>query len=231
MDALFANLTPMGLLAARLGPAGAGALAVLGLAFLGLGHRAFRPASALAAAVGGAAFVAFAIDRWKVKLPVAAPLAIGAGGVVGFAVGLAWPTGGIAFATAGAAAVGGGAAAARWPEHEQVIVPATAVTGALLAALAMRLLTSFVPVAIGAVLAAVGGWGAVGASGLSAKAFRLVPAWAALLGLLLVVGTVLEHGRRGRREARLTAKNALAERESRRRREEEDRQRYAKYME
>lgn len=232
MEDVAARVIEIGLLSARLGAGGAVAFAVTGLAVLVLGHRAYRPAAGLVAGLAGALAAALVLLRWKIDLPVSANLAIATVGVVFLAGGLLAPNlasvaaAGVAGATAGLA-IGESLS----NEFRNYALLGGAMAGALVAGLLSSALPTLLPPLVGAFAVALGAWGAVGASGASPQLFRLPVIWLAIAGVLAVAGVAFERARSARRGTRASNKGLAAEREAKARRDEEDRKRYARYME
>lgn len=230
MDALEARLLDAGLLIARQGVTGALGMLVAGLLFVGLGARAFRPAVALAAAVGAGALVAVANAWLRPKLPFSPELAIGAGAVLGAVCGLLAPRAGTVVASTGAAALVG-MAVAPWVPWRQTGFPALGgvVAGGVAGVLLLAVLPTMLASVLGAGLLAAAAWGYTGASGLSPALFRLPLAWVGLFVLLSGAALLFERVRARRQTLRAHTGRVRAAAAAVRTREESQRSQFGRY--
>jgi hypothetical protein len=230
MSTVVAQLLAAALAVASLGTGGAGLVAGAGLVVLLLGHRVFRPVAGLAAAGGLALLVAIATTRLHVALPVAPPLAIAGAAVLGLLLGLVFPVLGTVL-TASALGLGAGLLVAEvFPASNDLALLFCCVGGALVAGILWSELPTILPPVAGAALMTLGAWGAAGASGAAPKLFRLPAMWVAILGVLVVAGIGVERARFAAREKRAVTKKSSADADAAKRRDAEQRARYAKYL-
>lgn len=225
------ELLDLGLSVARWGANNAAALTGFGLAIVVLGHRAFRPVAALLAGIAGAWFASWALAHW-VKTPPLPPNVIIAGAAVLIGVAaLAAPSFGLSVAAGALGFVVGRMAAEAMPEHAEVAVLATMFALVAVAAILALKFPWIVTSIVGGGSIVLGVWGWVGASGASPSLFRLPVLWASALAIVIVLCAGLDRVRDKAGRARAVRRANKADEAAKRRREEEQRLRYAKYME
>lgn len=206
-------------------------VAVTGLAILAFGRWMYRPAAALLGALVAAVAASGAIAAWAPAVPIGTPMALALAALAGAVAGLLVPGVG---AVAGGAIAGlalGRALVEVVPADPDVVRLGGTVAGIVAVLIFWSDLRSVVPTLVGASLATIGLWGSAASSGSGGRWAGLHAIWFALFGVLGVVGFGLERGRSAREgRAKVRAAEASA-REEQARKAQEQRERYARYLE
>ena len=224
------ELVELGLSVARWGANNALALALSGLVVMVLGRKAFRPVSALVAGAGGAFAASLALSRWLPDPPVSSGLLVALAALGLGVLGLVAPTVGTVAAATCFGWLGGTWAAGQFPAHAELALLVGVLGSFIAASVLAGLLPRFVTAVVGGLAAALGAWAFTGASGWSPALFRLPAIWIALAGVLVVVAAGLEQVRHRAVQAGAARRQGKAEALARRRKAEEDRARYERYM-
>lgn len=225
-----ANLLDVGLLVARQGFYGALTVVGTGLVTILLGSRAFRPTAALFAAGGGVVAAQFLIAKFDPKLPASQGLVLATVALLLAVWGLLGP--GVATVLG---ALGYGLVAGSWVSRHvsdpDLALAGGAVAFAIIAAGMWTLLPRVLPGLFGGLLTGLGLWGLAGASGRAPELFRTPVIWVAVCGVCAIVGAATGVARHKLSAAKADRDQAKQEADAKRRREQEDRARYARYME
>jgi hypothetical protein len=175
--------------------------------------------------------VGLLVDAAALELPMPRPLALATAAVLAAAACAFRP----GVASIGAGGLAGhlmeGALAALLPGDPEVVRLGSVAGGVMLGAFAAVAVPGLVPLTVGALLVMLGCWGGLLSTGKWPGLAGLSAAWWALFGVTWVVGAGLQSGReerRARAEERKAEKQAAADA---RRKEQEMRERYARYME
>lgn len=215
---------------ASFGTTAALVLGGVGLALLAAGHRAFRPAAALVAGTAAALGALMALAELGSRLPVSQALAVAGAAVVGAALGLVWPALATVLASGSFGLAAGRVAAAAFAGDREVVLLGACLAGALVAGILWTALPMLIPPVTGGALVSLGAWAVVLSTRPVPRVGELPAVWLALFGVLAVVGTAVEKTRTVRRETASVRRQAKTDADAARRREEEQRERYARFF-